>query len=170
LFKEFQVHGIPTPPRRAAPNLVANFLPVRFFGQTFRAGVLTFEAKEQLAGLREELKDTHAVRRDGDRIVCVPLVPKAPEVGEQEKFAISDHRELTMRLVREALVREVIAMRYKLRSFGRPSFISRYAAMTCSSHVRARTARRSHGCTSTRSTRWTRGRQGHRNSRASWSG
>jgi len=121
------VHGIPTPPRRAAPNLVANFLPVRFFGQTFRAGVLAFEAKEQLAGLREELKDTHAVRRDGDRIVCVPFVPKAPEVGEQEKFAISDHRELTMRLVREALVREVIAMRYKLRSFSRPSFISRYA-------------------------------------------
>jgi hypothetical protein len=58
--------------------------------------------------------------------MCVPLVPDTQEVGEQEKFAIGEHRSLTMRLVREALVREVIAMRYKLCAFARPSFVSRY--------------------------------------------
>lgn len=118
--------GIPTPPRRTAPNLVANFLPVRFRGHTFRAGVLPFASRERLASLREELKETHVVRRDGDRVVCVPLVSGAEEVGEREKFAVGEHRSLVMRLVQEALIREVIGMRYKLCSFRRPSFVSRY--------------------------------------------
>jgi hypothetical protein len=120
------VTGVPAPPRRAAPNLVANFLPVRFRGHTFRAGVVPFDSHERLASLREELRGTHVVRRDGDRVVCVPLVLDTQQVGQQEKFAIGEHRFLTMRLVREALIREVIAMRYKLCSFARPSFVSRY--------------------------------------------
>lgn len=66
------------------------------------------------------------VRRDGDRVVCVPVVPDAPEVGEQEKFVIGEHRSLTMRLVREALIGEVAAMRYKVSAFARPAFVSRY--------------------------------------------
>ncbi len=65
--------------------LVANFLPVRFRGSAFWAGVLPFSSGEQVASLREELKGTHVVRRDGDRVVCVPVVPDAPEMGVQEK-------------------------------------------------------------------------------------
>ena len=61
------------------------------------------------------------VRRDGDRVVCVPVVADAPEVGTQEKFVIGDNRSLAMRLVREALIGEVVAMRYKLSAFARPS-------------------------------------------------
>jgi len=103
-----------------------NFLPVRFRGHTFAAGVRPFESAEQLAALREELAGSHVVRRDGDRIVCVPLTAEAREVGELQKFEVGEHRALTMRLVQEALIREVIAMRYKLCAFSRPSFISRY--------------------------------------------
>ena len=55
-----------------------------------------------------------------------PVVPDAPEVGEQEKFVIGENRSLTMRLVREALIGEVTAMRYKLSAFARPTFVSRY--------------------------------------------
>ncbi len=90
------------------------------------ADVVPFDSAERLASLRQELRGTHVVRRDGDRIVCVPLLPDAPEVGDREKFAISDHRWLTMGLVKEALIREVIAMNYKLGGFARPSFVSRY--------------------------------------------
>jgi hypothetical protein len=106
--------------------LVANFLPVRFRGSAFRAGVVSFSSSEQVASLREELKGTHVVRRDGDRVVCVPVVPDASEVGKQEKFVIGENRHLTMRLVREALIGEVVAMRYKLSAFARPTFVSRY--------------------------------------------
>jgi len=105
---------------------VANFLPVRFRGQAFHAGVVSFNSGEQLDALRVELQGTHVVARDGDRVVCAPLSAGAEEIGEQEKFVIGEHRNLAMRLVRAALIREVITMRYKLRSFKRPSFVSRY--------------------------------------------
>jgi hypothetical protein len=120
------VTGVLVPPKRAAPNLVANFLPVRFQGETFMADVVPFDSAERLTSLRHELRGTHVVRRDGNRIVCVPLLPETLEVGDREKFAIGDHRGLTMGLVKEALIREVIAMKYKLCGFARPSFVSRY--------------------------------------------
>jgi len=123
---DLAVPGIPAPRRRAAPNLVANFLPVRFIGRSFRAGTMPFETREQLASLRDELKGTHVAWRDGDRLICVPLVPDAREVGEQEEFAVGEHRSLTMRLVQEALVRELTAMKYKFREFAPPAFVSRY--------------------------------------------
>jgi hypothetical protein len=87
--------------------------------------VVPFDS-DRLASLRQHLRGTHVVRRDSDRIVCVPLLPDAPEVGEREKFTIGEHRRLTMGLVKEALIREVIAMKYKLCGFRRPSFVSRY--------------------------------------------
>jgi hypothetical protein len=120
------VTGIPTPPKQAAPSLVANFLPVRFRGNTFQAGTLPFDSRDQLVSLREEFGSTHVVWRDRDRVVCVPVVPEAQEVGDQEKLAIGEHRDLAMRLVRESLIREVIVMKYKLCAFARPSFVSRY--------------------------------------------
>jgi Piwi domain len=120
------VKGAPAPPKRAEPMLVANFLPVRFRGSAFKAGVVPFSTSEQVASLRDELKGTHVVRRDGDRVVCVPVVPDASEVGKQEKFVIGENRSLTMRLVREALIGQVVAMRYKLSAFAQPAFVSRY--------------------------------------------
>lgn len=63
-----QVKGVPAPPKRVEPELVANFLPVKFRGSAFRAGVVPFSSGEQVASLREELKGTHVVRRDGDRV------------------------------------------------------------------------------------------------------
>jgi hypothetical protein len=105
---------------------VANFLPVRIRGSAFPADVLPFESHERLAALRAELRGTHVVSRDDDRIVCVPLASEAPDVGMREKFTVGDHHRLAMRLVREALINEVVGMRYKLRSFRRPAFVSRY--------------------------------------------
>lgn len=87
--------AVPSPYPQAAPKLVANFLPVRFTGETFRGGTLPFEP-ERLAELRTQLRGTHVVRRDSDKIVCVALTPEAPDVGAQEKFTIGDHRGLTM--------------------------------------------------------------------------
>lgn len=120
------VVGVPAPPRRAAPNLVANFLPVRFRGQAFRAGVVPFDSAERLEALRAELKGTHVVAREGDRAVCVPLTADSKLVGTEEKFAIGDFRHLAMRLVRAALIGEILAMGYKLRSYKQPAFVSRY--------------------------------------------
>lgn len=122
------VDAVPSPSRRAAANLVANFLPIRFIGPAvFQAGTMPFESKEQLASQQEELRGTHVVHRDGDRVICVPVTADTAEVGEQEKFSAREHRSLAMRLVREVLVGEILAMGYKLRKFTQPTFVSRYA-------------------------------------------
>jgi hypothetical protein len=120
------VRPVPSPPRYVPPNLAANFLPIRFRGGTFRAGVLAYESSDQLAELRLRLHGTHVVVRDGDRIVCVPLEAGVSEIGEQEKFTVGEHRRLAMGLVRQALIREVVAMRYTLSSFGPVTFVSRF--------------------------------------------
>jgi hypothetical protein len=120
------IGAVPSPYPQAAPKLVVNFLPVRFTGETFRGGTMPFEP-ERLAELRTELRGTHVVRRDGDKIVCVALTSDAPDVGAQEKFTIGDHRGLTMRLVQDALIRELLAMKYLMRKFAPPTFVSRYA-------------------------------------------
>lgn len=121
------VVGVPAPPKKGKPNLVVNFLPVRFREGAFDAGVLPFESDEQLADLRTKLTGTHAVRRENDGVVCVPLTQGAAEVGEQQRFIVGDHRSLAMFLVKEALIREVVAMKYTLSAFARPSFVSRYS-------------------------------------------
>src|SRR5437868_9360458 len=120
------VVGVPAPPRKGEPNLVANFLPVWFRERAFDVGVLPFESEEQLADLRTKLTGTHVVRREDDGVVCVPLTQDAAEVGEQRKFIVGHHRRLAMFLVKEALIREVIAMKYTLSAFSRPRFVSRY--------------------------------------------
>lgn len=120
------VAGVPAPPKKGKPNLVANFLPVWFKAGEFEAGVLPFESDEQLADLRTKLTGTHAVRRENDDVVCVPLMQDAAEVGEQRTFMVGDHHRLAMFLVKQALIREVVAMKYTLSAFARPRFVSRY--------------------------------------------
>ncbi|QFZ18520.1 argonaute/piwi family protein [Saccharothrix syringae] len=83
-----------------------NYLPIRFDGEAFEAGVLPYESSEQLSGLRDRLKSTHVVVRDGGRIVCVPLLPGAESVGERSVIGTAgpDLRVAT-RLVHARLVR-----------------------------------------------------------------
>jgi hypothetical protein len=117
---------VPRPPRYAPCNLAVNFLPIKFLGGTFRAGVLVFESAAQLAELRAEHRDTHVIARDGNRLICVPLREDAPEVGAQEKFAVGEVRRLAVALVRHALVRELVDMDYRMWSFKPVTFVSRY--------------------------------------------
>ncbi|MDQ7909081.1 hypothetical protein RB614_31620 [Phytohabitans sp. ZYX-F-186] len=100
---------------------MANFLPVRFRGRdAFYAGVVPFESGDQLDALRAELRGSYVVAREGHRVVCAPLTDGTNEIGEQEEFVLREHKGLAMRLLREALIREVIAMRYQLRSVRPP--------------------------------------------------
>lgn len=117
---------LPRPPRYAPCNLTVNFLPIKFLGSTFRAGVLAFESADHLAELRAAQRDTHVIARDGGRLICVPLHEEGPEVGVQEKFVVSEVRGVAVALVRQALVRELVGMDYRIWSFRPVTFVSRY--------------------------------------------
>lgn len=93
----------------ARTKLVLNVAPVEFADREIEVGVLPFESREQLAGLRAAHDSTHVFRRDSDtEILAVPYVAAAPRLGESFcKFRLSEHLELCAALVRNALVNYV---------------------------------------------------------------
>jgi hypothetical protein len=122
----------PWQPRQTAPGrssgsplLAVNFLPVTYMADKFPAGMIAFESAEQLTELREDLTGTHVVTRVGDQIACVPLSADAPAVGRQAELDVREDRLIAARLVEAALVRDVLATRYKLRSLKPPIFVNR---------------------------------------------
>ncbi|GLW84802.1 hypothetical protein Aglo02_24420 [Actinokineospora globicatena] len=100
-------------------------MPVTFSAESFAGGLVEYESNDQLDALRAELVDTHVVSRTRAGIACVPLTADADVRGTPTVFATREHRSLTMRLVRHALLRQVVAWGYKLRKPGRVSFVSR---------------------------------------------
>ena len=109
-------------PRQTAPGrssgsplLAVNFLPVTYTAGKFPADMIPFESPERFRELRSKLAGTHAVTRAGDRIVCVPLSEEAPSIGRRAELDVREDRRITAHLVEEALVRDVLAPRYKLR-------------------------------------------------------
>jgi hypothetical protein len=106
---------------------VFNFLPVHFTAPTFTGGIVAFESAEQLRELRESLRDTHVVRRQGNHIACVPVAPAAPAYGTETTFITKDHQELAMRLLQEALTRLVVGWGYQLLHEFPTRFVSRLA-------------------------------------------
>jgi hypothetical protein len=115
-----------TPGRSSGASLLAvNFLPVSYTADKFFADIVPFETSGQLRELRAKLAGTHVVTRAGDRIACVPFSNEAPSVGARAELDVRDDRRIAARLVEEALVRDVLAPRYKLRSLSPPKFVNR---------------------------------------------
>ena len=117
----------PAAPRHSSgsPLLAVNFLPVTYTADKFAAGMIRYESAEQLAALRAELAETHVVTRTGDKVACVPISVDAPAVGEAAELDVREHRRAAARLVEAALVRSVLAPRYKLRKLSPPTFVNR---------------------------------------------
>lgn len=107
------------------PDLVLNFLPLTLSAEGFAGGLLPFESSDQLALLRNEHATTHIFHRQGDKIVCVPLTPHAPLLGEQTSFGVRQFAGLVRRLVHEALIRLLVGRGYLLLDLDPPSFVTR---------------------------------------------
>jgi len=112
--------------RAAAPHLVYNYLPVRFTADSFPAGLVDYQSAEQLAQLRDELRQTHVVARVGGQIACVPLIAEAPAVGTREVLDTRKNLSLATRMVQASLVRTLAAWKhFEIRRADPPTFVSR---------------------------------------------
>ena len=59
-----------------------NVSPVYFDNAEVRVGIVEYQGREHLRDLRSEHNATHVFyREEGTRILCVPVVPDAPEIG-----------------------------------------------------------------------------------------
>jgi Piwi domain len=112
-------------PCSGPPLLAINFLPVTYTADKFPADMTRYESREQFTRLKAELAATHVVIRTGDQVACVPISPDASAVGKATELDIREHRRVAARLVEAALVRSVLAPRYKLRRLVPPAFVQR---------------------------------------------
>jgi len=87
------------------PDLRLNLIPISFDNETFRGYELPYVDHDHLRELREKYCGTHAFRRQGDIIQCVPLAESAEALGEEKEFSLKDDFVLVEHLVQNALIR-----------------------------------------------------------------
>jgi len=87
-------------------NLVLNVSPVYFDNAEVRVGIVEYQGREHLRDLRSEHNATHVFyREEGTRILCVPVVPDAPEIGNcNTTIRLANNLYLSAALVRNALI------------------------------------------------------------------
>lgn len=107
------------------PDFRLNFLRLTLSATSLTAGVLPFESVEQLRDLRDTHTATHVVHRQGDDLICVPLVANAPVLGELRTFHRSDASSLVQRLIREAVLRFLEERGYTFTDVNPPTFVVR---------------------------------------------
>lgn len=105
----------PTRSRHHTPQLALNIAPVECPDDvTIRAGVFPYDASsghENLSALWNEYRKTHAFARRGDRILCLPRIPGAPEVGDSfEDLPVRENLSPVAVLLRATLIDLLLAL------------------------------------------------------------
>jgi hypothetical protein len=97
-------------------QFVLNVSPVEFDDADVRVGIFPYESSEQLGGLRATHGATHVFRREqGTRIVAVPVVAGAPDVGETfMSVKLMDELGLTAALIRNSVINHLYALPRKV--------------------------------------------------------
>jgi hypothetical protein len=95
-------------------KLGLNIVPIEVPDRSIPAGVVPYDAATghtDLAHLRQKHRGTHAVTRQGDRIVCLPRTQGAPTVGKSlEEFPLRKNLSLVAALLRESLIDHFAAL------------------------------------------------------------
>ncbi len=87
--------------------LVLNLAPVQFQDTEIRVGVIPYRANDtnQLQNLRAKYNLSHVFLRDRQEILCVPVVPRAEEVGDTFRtIRLTTHLRLCAALAQNALL------------------------------------------------------------------
>jgi len=107
-------------------NLVLNFSPVHFNEAEVQVGILEYQGREQLRELRSKHNTTHIFHRDGGtRILCVPVVPDAPEISDSSAtIQLANDLYLTAALIRNALLNHFHSLKQQILTYNPIKFIA----------------------------------------------
>lgn len=106
-------------------RLVLNLSPIQFGDAEVRVGILEYQSKEQLQALRAAHFATHIFRPTGKRLLCVPVVPEAPEIGGTfETIRLAEELYLCARLIRNALLNHLHKLGRKILDYDPIKFIA----------------------------------------------
>jgi hypothetical protein len=107
-------------------NLVLNFSPVHFDDVEVRVGIVEYQGREHLRTLRSRHNATHVFyREEGTHILCVPIVPDAPEIGNcSTTIRLADNLYLSAALVRNALINYFHTLGQQILTYNPIKFIA----------------------------------------------
>src|SRR6266700_2331139 len=107
-------------------NLVLNVSPVYFDDAEVRVGIVEYQGREHLRDLRSEHNATHVFyREEGTRILCMPVVPDAPEIGNcNTTIRLANNLYLSAALVRNALINYFHTLGQQILTYNPIKFIA----------------------------------------------
>lgn len=110
----------------ASTNLVLNFSPVYFDEVEVHVGILEYQGREHLRALRFRHNASHIFyREEGTRILCVPVVPDAPEIGNCiSTMRLANNLYLSAALVRNALINYFYKLGHQILTYNPIKFIA----------------------------------------------
>jgi Piwi domain len=106
-------------------RLVLNLSPIQFDDAEVRVGILEYQSKEHLQALRATHFATHVFRRVGKRLLCVPVAPEAPVIGDTfETIHLAEDLYLCAALIRDALLNHLHKLGRKILDYDPIKFIA----------------------------------------------
>ncbi len=86
-------------------NLILNIAPVVFEDNVISVGVTAYRDHDQLRELRRLYWQSHIFRREGEEILCVPIIENAETLGDATKdIRLSENLHLCSALIRDSLL------------------------------------------------------------------
>lgn len=107
-------------------GLVLNVSPAVFNEAEVCVEIIEYQGREQLRELRSKHNTTHIFHRDGgSRILCIPFVPNAPEIGESSTtIQLQSNLSLAAALMRNALLNHFYHLRHQILTYHPIKFIA----------------------------------------------
>lgn len=107
-------------------GLVLNISPAVFNEAEVCVGVIEYQGREQLRELRSKHNTTHIFHRDGgSRILCIPFVPNAPEIGDSSTtIQLQSNLSPAAALMRNALLNHFHHLGHQILAYHPIKFIA----------------------------------------------
>jgi len=100
----------------AYTDLTLNFAPVSCSDKRIRVGVLDYRGKPHLQELRDQHDLSYVLRREGDKIITVPVVAGLRPLGnEVEERLLSTDSDLLLALIQHSLFRYFLSHKRLIR-------------------------------------------------------
>lgn len=106
-------------------KLVLNLSPVKYGNAEVEVGVFEYQDQDQLKALRDEHFRTHVFRREGDEILCVPVVEGAASIGDSSRTVeLKKNPALCAALIRDALINYLHSIGRQIRDYAPVKFLA----------------------------------------------
>ena len=69
------------------PDLRINLIPIAFKEVKFTGSELPYEDQDRLKELRDTCRESHVIKRRGNKIQCVPLTDESELLGTEKQFS-----------------------------------------------------------------------------------